>query len=151
MLNEDYRDILFAFAEEKVRYLVVGAYALAVHGHPRATGDIDLWIEPTASNASSVVRALEAFLSSPININKENFLEPDLLLQIGIEPNRVDILTSITGLDRFDVAWADRKEVQIDDVMVNVLSRADLIASKKASARLQDLADVERLENSSHE
>lgn len=103
MLNEDYRDILSAFAEEGVRYLLVGAFAMAAHDRPRTTGDIDLWVEPTLENSSRVLAALERFGAPTGEIAPEDLRVPDVVLQIGVAPRRIDILTSIEGV-AFDEA-----------------------------------------------
>jgi hypothetical protein len=103
MLNPDFSDMLSAFTGESVEYLVVGAYALAAHGVPRATGDLDFWIRPTPENASRVLRALAAFGAPTADLALDDLTTPDLVFQIGVEPNRIDILTSIDGVT-FDEA-----------------------------------------------
>jgi hypothetical protein len=146
LLNPDFRDILSNFCEEKVEFLLVGAYALAVHGLPRATGDIDLWIRCSGENAHRVVRALVKFgaPSSP-HLGEAELKTPGNVLQIGVIPRRIDILTSIDGVD-FDEAWRDRTEVDIEGLKVPVIGRLHLIRNKKAVGRQQDLADIARLE-----
>jgi len=145
VLNPDYRDILSIFNEEKVEYLVIGAYALAAHGLPRATGDIDLWINRSERNVRGVWGALVRF-GAPLSDLKEIDLgSPDMVCQIGVAPNRIDILTSIDGVE-FDDAWKQRVEVNIEGLSVFVLSKAHLITNKKAVGRPQDLADIDRLE-----
>lgn len=104
MLNPDYRDMLSAFEDESVEYLVVGAYALAAHGAPRATGDLDLWIRPSPDNADRAFRALEAFGAPTHDLTVDDLTDPNLVFQVGIEPRRIDILSSITGVS-FDEAW----------------------------------------------
>jgi len=145
MLNPDFRDILSAFVDEGVEFLLVGAYALAVHGHPRATGDLDLWVRPSPENAQRVWRALEKFGAPLSQLAPEDLQRPDLIFQIGVAPRRIDILTSIEGVT-FEEAWPARLEVEIEGLTVPVLSREHLIRNKKASGRPQDLADVARLE-----
>jgi hypothetical protein len=145
MLNPDFRDILYAFCEEGVEFLVVGAYALAVHGHPRATGDLDLWILPSEENADRVLRALERFGAPLLDLAMEDLQTPDTVFQIGVAPRRIDILTSIEGVD-FDEAWAQRVEVEIEGLKIPVIGRSHLIQNKRAAGRPQDLADVARLE-----
>jgi hypothetical protein len=144
MLNPDYRDMLSAFDDADVEYLVVGAYAVAAHGHPRATGDIDLWVRPSSDNAKRVLRALDAFGAPLSEISEEDFRKPNLVFQIGIAPRRIDILTSAEGLT-FDVAWRDRLIVELEGVSVPVLSKEHLIQNKRALGRHQDLADIEHL------
>jgi hypothetical protein len=145
LLNPDYKDILSAFIEEGVEYIVVGAYALAVHGLPRATGDIDLWVNPTSNNGERVYRALERFGAPLDNVSSSDFLSADFVLQIGVAPRRIDILTNITAVEFVD-AWKRRLSVEIDGLELNVLSRADQITNKRAVGRPQDIADAARLE-----
>lgn len=144
MLNPDYRDILSAFGSSAVEYVVVGAYALAAHGQPRATGDIDLWVRPTIENAYRVINALRVFGAPPSDIRAEDFEKPEVVLQIGVSPRRIDILTSIDGVE-FEEAWEDRMEIELEGVVVPVISRAHFIQNKQATGRAQDLADIERL------
>lgn len=144
MLNADYKDILSAFENAAVEYLLVGAYALAAHGYPRATGDIDLWIKPGRNNAQRVMQALRRFGAPLSQINREDFETPDTVFQIGVSPRRIDILTSIEGVD-FESAWANRMHIELEGIAIPVLSRSHLIKNKKALGRPQDLADVQRL------
>ena len=145
MLNPDYRDILSIFNEEKVEYLVVGAYALAAHGLPRATGDIDLWIDRDERNAHRAWRSLVKFGAPLSDLRESDFSSPGMVYQIGVAPNRIDILTSIDGVE-FNDAWRQRIEVTIEGLLVFVISRAHLIANKKTVGRPQDLADIDRIE-----
>lgn len=144
-LNRDFRDILSSFNAEGVEYLVVGGYALAAHGLPRATGDIDLWIRPSGENAPRVWRALVAFGAPSDKFAIADFESADLILQIGVPPGRVDVITSIAGVV-FDDAWPNRATIDLDDLKVSVLGRTDLLANKRAVGRPQDIADVQRLE-----
>lgn len=144
MLNPDYRDMLSAFEDDEVEYLVVGAYALAAHGAPRATGDLDLWIRPTPENADRALRALEAFGAPTQDLTVSDLADPDLVFQIGVEPRRIDILSSITGVS-FDEAWREREQVEINGLSLPILGRAEFIENKRALGRNQDLADIERL------
>ena len=144
MLNPDYRDMLSAFADAEVDYLVVGAYAMAAHGHPRATGDMDLWIRPSPENAARVLRALSAFGAPLANVDQNDFETPATVFQIGVSPRRIDILTSIEGVT-FDEAWPQRMNVDIDRLTVPVIGRKHLIKNKRALGRSQDMADLERL------
>ena len=145
MLNEDYRDLLLALSEEKVRYLLVGAYALAAHGYPRATMDIDVWVKPDAHNAAAVLRALERFGAPLQDLSQQDLEDDDTVFQIGVAPRRVAIMTGVSGLE-FDAAFENSVEVHIDDVTLRVPSIADLIRNKRASGRTRDLADAEALE-----
>lgn len=148
MLSPDYRDIFSAFIDERVDYLVVGAYAVASHGLPRATGDLDLWVRCDPENARRVWKALAKFGAPVSQLTESDLHTPGLVFQIGVEPSRVDILTSIDGVE-FDDAWKGRLELEIDGIAVQIIGRAHLIANKKAVGRPQDLADVARLECSS--
>lgn len=145
MLNPDFRDMLSAFAAEDVEFLVVGAYALAAHGVPRATGDLDLWVRPSSENADRVLRALHEFGAPTTDLTQEDLVSPDVVFQIGVEPRRIDILTSIDGVE-FDAAWASREEIEVEGLPLPVLGKSDLIANKRTLGRPQDLADVARLE-----
>jgi hypothetical protein len=144
VLNPDYSDMLSAFADAEVDYLVIGAYALAVHGHPRATGDLDLWVRPTSDNAERVLNALSAFGAPLRAVSREDFETADTVFQIGVSPRRIDILTTIEGV-QFDEAWPDRLEIEVEDVPVSVIGREHFIQNKEALGRSQDRADVERL------
>jgi len=144
-LNDDFLDMLSALSEEGARFLVVGAYALAHHGLPRATGDLDIWVDRSTQNGRAMWKALERFGAPLDELRQDDFLEPDLVFQIGIAPSRIDLLTSIDGVDFAD-AWEERVEASIDDVRFGVLSRDHLIANKRATARPQDLADLAWLE-----
>lgn len=145
MLNPDFRDMLSAFDEEDVEFLVVGAYALAAHGLPRATGDLDLWVRRSPDNAERVLGALRAFGAPTTDLSTDDLVSPDVVFQIGVEPRRIDILTSIDGVE-FDAAWANRERIEVDDLELPVLGRRDFITNKRALGRPQDLADVARLE-----
>jgi hypothetical protein len=144
VLNPDYRDMLSAFADAEVDYLVIGAYAMAAHGHPRATGDIDLWVRSTSANANRVLEALSAFGAPLTAVDRNDFQTPDTVFQIGVSPRRIDILTTIEGVD-FEEAWSERVAIEIEGLTVPVIGRKHLITNKRALGRQQDLADIERL------
>lgn len=144
-MNRDLIDLLAAFNDHDVEYIVVGAHALAAHGHVRATRDLDVWVRPTPGNAAKAFTALSVFGAPLQDLTKEDLAIAGTVYQIGVDPVRVDIITTIDGV-RFEEAWPDRVIVPMDGSSVPVLSRHHLIANKKASGRLQDLADVERLE-----
>ena len=145
MLNEDYRDILRALHAEGAEFLVVGAYALAAHGYPRATMDIDIWVMPSPANADAVLRALGRFGAPLGNLVSEDLLKEDTVFQIGVAPRRIDIITGASGL-RFEEAFSRSIQADLDGVVFRVLSLDDLIANKKAAGRAKDLVDVETLE-----
>ena len=143
--NSDFRDLFAELNAAGAEYLVVGAHALAAHGHVRATKDLDVWIRASPENASRVYRALGSFGAPLHGLSVEDLAGPDLIFQIGVPPVRIDIITSIDGVE-FDSAWRERMPSEYGDQRVHVLSRRHLIENKKASGRLQDLADVEFLE-----
>ena len=147
MVNRDYRDLFAEFNAQKVEFLVVGAYALAVHGHVRATKDLDVWVRSTKLNAERVFRAVKAFGGATENLSPEDFAQPGTIVQLGIAPTRIDILTRVAGLE-FEAAWSKRVEATYGDQKVFVVSRVDLIASKRAASRPQDLADLSALDES---
>lgn len=144
-MNPDFRDLLAAFSAHGVEYLVVGAHALAAHGHVRATKDLDVWVRPRPDNARRVLAALREFGAPLHDLAEEDLSRPGLVFQIGVAPVRIDVITAIDGVE-FDDAWPARLETSFGGVAVGVLSREHLIANKKATGRLQDRADVERLE-----
>lgn len=145
MLNPDYRDMLSAFTEESVKYLLVGAYALAVHGHVRATGDIDFWVESSRDNATRVMAALARFGAPLHEIEAQDFETPEIVFQIGVAPRRIDILTTIDAVD-FEAAWSEREEVEVAGSRVQVISRRHLLRNKRATGRPKDRADAIWLE-----
>ena len=144
-MNPDFRDMLSALSGEGAEYLLVGAYALAVHGVPRATGDLDLWVRPTTDNAARVRAALTRFGAPPGDLTERDLVTPGTVFQIGVAPNRIDVLTSIDGVD-FEDAWNARRIAHVEGLDVPVLARHHLIRNKKATGRPQDLADAARLE-----
>jgi hypothetical protein len=144
-MNQDFVDLLRAFTAADVRFLIVGAYALALHGRPRATGDLDVWIEATPDNARRVVRALAAFGAPLTDVAEADFARQGITYQIGVPPGRIDILTELTGLS-FAEAWPDRIRRPFGDIDVDFIGRASFIRNKRATARPKDLADIEGLE-----
>ena len=144
-LAEDFRDLLRVFADHGVRFLVVGAYALAVHGRPRATGDLDVWIEATPSNAKRTYAALGRFGAPLQDLTAADLAIPGVVFQIGLPPLRVDVLTQISGV-AFEKAWPRRQRATFGEIEVDVIGREDFIVNKRATGRLKDLADAERLE-----
>lgn len=137
--------MLAALSAAGADYLVVGAHALATHGLPRATGDLDLWVRPEPENARRVWRALEEFGAPLHEITVEDLSRPDIVFQIGIAPRRIDLLTSITAVS-FDEAWENRVTVEIEGMEIPVLGRDELIRNKRTVGRTRDLADIEELE-----
>jgi hypothetical protein len=145
-VDPDARDLLAGFLVRQVRFLVVGAHALAVHGIPRATGDLDVWVERTDDNADRIWAALADF-GAPLDalrLTKADFVRPDMVVQLGLPPRRVDILTSLTGLEFAD-AWNDRLDQEVGGLRLPFLGRASLIRNKRATGRPRDLGDLEVL------
>ncbi len=145
-MNEDFRDLLAALIDGGARFLVVGAHAMAVHGVPRATGDLDVWIDPDATNAERVWGALVRF-GAPITslgLSLEDLRRPEQVVQIGLPPRRIDVLTSITGVD-FEEAWEGRVTHEFDGLATPFLGRAALVKNKRAAARAKDLADLQAM------
>jgi hypothetical protein len=143
-MNQDFKDLLAEFNAQQVEYLIVGAHALAAHGHVRATQDLEIWVRPDPENARRVIEALRAFGAPLHDLTEQDLSTPGLIFQVGVEPVRIDVLTVIDGV-QFDEAWSERINSKFADQPVNVISRAHLIKNKLTSARAQDLADVERL------
>jgi hypothetical protein len=137
--------MLNALNDASVEFLVVGAFALAAHGHVRATGDIDIWVRPTLDNAQRVWQALGIFRAPRHGIRAEDFCDPDVVYQIGIAPNRIDILAGIDGVS-FDDAWPNRHISTIDGIVLPILGRNELILNKRTTGRPKDLADATWLE-----
>ncbi len=144
-LYPDFSEFIGSLNGADVRYLVVGGYAVAAHGHPRYTGDLDIWVWIDPGNARGVLAALEQFGFGDIGISTSDLMTPDRVVQIGYPPVRIDLLTSIDGVD-FQVCYERRLDVEMGAVMVPVISLEDLRLNKRASGRAQDLADLEALE-----
>lgn len=142
----DFRDLLRAFVDEGVRFLIVGAHALAAYGVPRTTGDLDVWVEPELSNAERVWSALARFGAplESLTIRQDDFLRPGQIIQFGLPPFRIDVLTSISGVE-FAEAWTDRMEGRLFDVPVAFIGKDAFIRNKRASGRPKDLGDIRSL------
>jgi hypothetical protein len=146
-LDKDFSEFVELCIAHDVRFLIVGGYALAAHGLPRATGDLDAWVLSSHENANRIVVVLEEFGFGGVGVDVTDFEKADSIVQLGYPPFRIDILTSIDGVD-FESAWLRRVLVQMGDVEVPFIGREDLIANKKAAGRPQDLVDVDRLTRS---
>ena len=145
-LNEDFRDVIAVLADSGVQFMIVGAYALAFHGAPRASGDIDLFIRPSPENANRVFEALTQF-GAPLaahGVTPSDFAREGTVYQIGLAPRRIDVLTKISGV-AFDEAWATCVEAEVIGRKVHVIGRDAFVKNKLAAARPKDLADVARL------
>lgn len=144
MLNPDFKEFIQSLNDNQVRYLVIGGYAVALHGYPRYTKDIDIWIEMTPDNASRMVQTLAQFGFGALNLQAEDFLAPDQVIQLGYPPNRIDLITTPDGID-FQVCYETRLDVDMDGVTVSFIDLENLKRNKRASGRFQDLADWENL------
>lgn len=144
MLNEDYKEMLSALQSAGVEFLVVGAYAMAAHGFPRMTVDLDIWVRPSPDNAVRVMQALRAFGAPLFEVTANDFEDEETVFQIGVAPRRIDILAGLTGL-RFEEAYEAAAQVAIDGLQFRVLSRQDLIRNKQALGRPKDLEDIRLL------
>lgn len=148
MLNQNFKDMLSAFNEAGADYLIVGAYAMAAYGCPRSTGDIDFWVRATPENAERVWQALAKFGAPTDQISVEELSAKNVVFQIGVAPQRIDILTSISGI-QFDQAWPHRFSVDLDGLQANIISQSDFLINKMASGRPKDLLDVDILKSRS--
>lgn len=144
MLNKDFKEFAGLLNANGVEYLIVGGYALMVHGYPRYTGDIDFWVNPQQANVQALLAALSQFGFASVGLTEADFLKPDAVVQLGYPPARIDLMTAIDGV-RFDAAFAQRVVVTIDGVELSVIGRAELIANKSSTGRLKDLSDVQAL------
>ena len=144
-MNQDFVDLLRAFIAADVRFLVVGAYALAMHGRPRATGDLDVWVDTSRENASRIMSALAAFGAPLQEVHEADFASPGIVYQIGVPPGRIDVLTALTGL-RFEDAWPDRVRGSFGDIEVDFIGLAAFVRNKRATGRAKDIGDIEGLE-----
>ncbi len=143
-LNPDFKEFIELLNAHEVEYLVVGGYAVAFHGRPRFTGDIDFWIAISSVNASRIRHVLDEFGFSSLPLTAADFQGPDLVIQLGYEPNRIDILTSVTGLT-FDECYARSVKADLKGLLVNFIHLNDLKVNKAATGRGKDIGDLENL------
>ena len=146
MMNPHFNEILSELSDAGVEYLVVGAFAVAAHGNPRATGDIDIWVRPTRENAERVLAALRAFGAPLYDLSVDDLTDEQTVFQIGVAPVRIDILAGIDGV-AFDDAWPRRVSANLGTSNVPVLSLFDLAANKRAAGRPKDLVDLAWIEH----
>ena len=142
--NPDFKDLFRLFNDAGVEYLVVGAHAVVYYTEPRYTKDLDIWVNPTPANAERVFRALQSFGAPLKDMTLASFTDPDLIYQIGVAPNRIDIVMSIAGV-QFAPAWAERVESAYDGAPISILGKSSLLRAKEAAGRPQDLLDLEKL------
>ena len=144
MLNPDFKEFIQLLNANHVRYLVIGGYAVAYHGHPRYTKDIDIWIDMSQDNAERIIQALVDFGFASLGLQAQDFTVPDRVIQLGYPPSRIDIITTPDGID-FETCYTQRVTVEIAETNVNFIDLENLKKNKQASGRLQDLADLENL------
>jgi hypothetical protein len=144
-LNRDFVEMLSALCAARAEFLVVGAHALAAHGKPRATGDLDLWVRPTPDNARRVMEALRAFGAPLFDLTLADLSTPGIVFQMGLPPYRIDLLTGISGVT-FEEAWPERLVARVEPLELPFIGRAALIRNKRAAARPKDLLDADALE-----
>ena len=145
LLNKDYRDMIVCLLEAEVDFMLVGGYAVALHGWPRTTFDIDFWIMANPENARAVVRAIRAFGAPLMNLAESDFHKPGMVFQIGAAPQRIDIISAVDGLDYTEASQRAVK-MNVDGLAIKVISLDDLIANKRAAGRQKDIADALALE-----
>jgi hypothetical protein len=145
VLNQDFKEFIQSLNDNSVRYLVVGGYAVALHGYPRYTKDMDVWVEMTAENASKIVKALDQFGFGSLDLKADDFIVPDQIIQLGYPPRRIDILTTLPGVE-FSECYPSHTTVDVEGVSVKFIDLENLKKNKKATGRHQDLADLENLE-----
>ncbi|MFN9209025.1 MAG: DUF6036 family nucleotidyltransferase [Pseudanabaena sp.] len=146
MLKQDFKEFIQLLNDNQVKYLVIGGYAVAVHGHPRYTKDIDIWIEISEENAQKLVTALTQFGFESLGLTSEDFQTPNQIIQLGYPPNHIDLITNPDGID-FQTCYDSKIEVTLNDVPVKFINLDNLKKNKLASGRLQDLADLEKLQD----
>jgi hypothetical protein len=145
VLNQDFKEFIQSLNDNAVRYLLVGGYAVALHGYPRYTKDLDVWVESTTENAARIIKALQQFGFGSLGLKESDFTTPDQVIQLGYPPNRIDMMTSLSGVE-FSECYASRVTEEIDEVPVIFIDLENLKKNKKATGRHQDLADIENLE-----
>ena len=146
VLNQDFKEFIQSLNDNQVRYLVIGGYAVALHGHPRYTKDLDLWIEHSEESAVKMIAALDQFGFASLDLKPADFLEPNQVIQLGYPPNRIDIMTSLEGIE-FESCYESRVVVIVDNVEISFIDLDNLKKNKRATGRFQDLADIENLES----
>jgi len=143
--NPDFKDLFVALSDQDADFIVVGAHAVMIFTEPRYTKDLDVWVRPTPDNAARVYRALQAFGAPLSDLTETDLATPGVIFQIGVPPNRIDVITQIDGVD-FDAAWRRRVQSSYDGAAIAILSLDDLIQNKRVAGRKQDLLDLESLE-----
>lgn len=145
MIDKDFKEFIKLLNKNKVKYLVVGGYALAFHGYPRYTKDIGIWVWADKKNAENILQTLQDFGFSSLDLKEEDFLSPGYVVQLGQPPSRIDLLTSVTGLE-FEACYASKVHSNIEGSEIDFIDLENFKTNKKAVGRHQDLADLENLE-----
>ncbi|MBI1995774.1 MAG: nucleotidyl transferase AbiEii/AbiGii toxin family protein [Deltaproteobacteria bacterium] len=143
-VQPDFKELLALFNDHRVSYMIVGGYALAFYGAPRFTGDLDIFVKPDHENAQRIAAALDAFGFASLGLTADDFEQPDQVIQLGVSPVRIDLITSLTGVS-WDEAFAGRASSNYGDVPVHYIGRDQFISNKRATGRTKDLADLEVL------
>ena len=146
-LYRDWREFIECFNASQVEYLVVGALAVAIHARPRFTRDLDIWVNPSLENGGKIVSALRMFGFPLAGISPEDFSKPDVIFQLGVEPVRIDVITSISGVPDFGEAWNERTPGDFDGIPTNYIGRESLLRNKTATGRKKDIEDLDNLTN----
>ena|SRR5215204_4094678 len=144
MFSQDFREFIELLIKNKAEYLIVGGYAVGIHGHPRYTGDLDIWLNPTSENAEKILSSVNEFGFASFKLSKEDFTKPGNVIQLGYPPLRIDLLTEIDGVT-FTECFENRKEVIIESIKVNFIGYSDLLKNKKESGRPRDIDDIDHL------
>ena len=144
MLSQDFKEFVELLIKHKAEYLIVGGYAVGIHGHPRYTGDLDIWLNPTETNAALILKSVNEFGFGSFNLKVEDFTKPGNVIQLGYPPLRIDLLTEIDGVT-FNESFKNRKEVEIDGIIVNFIGYNELLKNKEQTGRPRDIDDIENL------
>lgn len=144
-MNKDFKEFITLLNSNNVHYLIVGGYAVAFHGHPRYTKDLDVWIWAEPGNAEKLIKVIKEFGFDSLDLLSNDFTTPDTIIQLGYPPNRIDIITGVSGLE-FEHCYPKRVEFTIDDIVINFIDLENLKKNKRATGRFQDMADLENLE-----
>jgi len=144
MFSQDFKEFIQLLIKNKAEYLIVGGYAVGIHGYPRYTGDLDIWLNPTAENADLILKSVNEFGFSSFKLTQEDFIKPGNVVQLGYPPLRIDLLTEIDGVT-FSECFENRKMVTIDGLTVNFIGYSDLLKNKKESGRPKDIGDIDNL------
>lgn len=145
MFSQDFKEFVQLLIKHNVEYLIVGGYAVGIHGHPRYTGDLDIWLNPSEVNAEKILKVVNEFGFSSYKLSIDDFMSDGNVIQLGYPPLRIDLLTEIDGV-QFDQCYPNKLIVEIEDMKVNFISYHDLITNKNATGRHRDLDDIENLQ-----